>query len=141
MLPHLDQIKANFRALNHWDDRFKYLIQIGKQLPPFPETEKTAENKVLGCMSNVWIVVKNPEAENPEFIADSDASIVKGLIAVILSALQNKTPKEIITLDIQSLFAELELDQHLSPSRTNGFFAMIKKIQHTTLLFVHQKGV
>jgi cysteine desulfuration protein SufE len=127
----IDQLIEDFESLEEWEERYQEIIDLGRQLPPLPEEYKTDAYKVRGCVSQVWLVPKVSGAHPPviEFMADSDAHIVKGLVAILLMVYSGKTPREILTVDIQRLFNKLDLASHLSPSRSNGFQAMVKKIR------------
>ena len=128
----LQTLHDNFELLGAWEDRYRYLIDLGRELPPMPETEKTEANKVRGCMSQVWLQVDASDdtgAPRFSFRGDSDAHIVKGLIAVLFAAYSGKTAEEIGAVDIQSEFAKLGLENHLSMNRRNGFFAMVERIR------------
>ncbi len=124
----VEEIVDNFSYLDDWEDKYRYLIELGEGLPPFPEALKVEANKVDGCMSQVWLY-PSKEGEVYHFAADSDAMIVKGLIAVILAAYSGKTADEIQKVDIDGIFKTLGLDMNLSPTRRNGFFAMVEKIK------------
>lgn len=124
----LQDIVENFALFDDWEERYRYLIDLGKQLPPMDDSLKTDENFVRGCTSQVWMVAED-RAGVYHFTADSDAHIVRGLIAVLLSAYQGKSAEEIAAIDIDAAFQEIGLDQHLSPNRRNGFFAMVEKIK------------
>lgn len=127
----LQTLHDNFEMLGAWEDRYRYLIDLGRELPPMPEAEKTDANKVRGCMSQVWLQVDADDAEKPRyrFRGDSDAHIVKGLIAVLFAAYSGKTANEIGEVDIHAEFAKLGLENHLSMNRRNGFFAMVERIR------------
>ncbi|RMH21883.1 MAG: SufE family protein [Gemmatimonadetes bacterium] len=118
-----------FKRLRSWEDRYRYLIQMGRKLPPFPDEERIDANLVPGCMSRVWMVPDPRDDGTLGFLADSDAHIVKGLIAVLLSVYDGKTPEEILDTDVEGLFEDLELGQHLSANRRNGFYSMNQKIR------------
>ena len=125
------QLAENFALLDDWDDRYRYLIDLGRKLPPLPDAFKTEANKVRGCMSQVWMVPGHP-AGAPEkfaFAADSDAHIVKGLIAVLGILFSTQTPEAIFAIDTDAAFRTLGLDQHISPSRRNGLVSMVEKIK------------
>ncbi len=125
------ELAENFALLDEWDDRYSYLIDLGRKLPVFPPALQTEINKVRGCMSQVWMVPGHPE-DHPEqfaFAADSDAVIVKGLIAVLGVLFSGKTPAEIAAIDVDQSFRTLGLDQHISPSRRNGLVSMVEKIK------------
>ena len=125
----IDEIQSNFSFLDDWEDKYRYLIELGESLPPFPDIYKTDTYKVDGCMSQVWLYPQKDENGVYTFIADSDAIIVKGLIAIILSAYNDKTPHQIQSVPIEEIFNQLGLETHLSPTRRNGFFAMVEKIK------------
>ncbi len=126
----LPELLENFEFLDDWMERYRYIIELGKRLPEMPEAQRTAENKVLGCQSQVWLVVA--ESDDPErivFEADSDAHIVRGLVAILLVMFSGKTRAEILALDPRPTFAELGLDQHLSQGRSNGLLSMVGRIK------------
>lgn len=133
----IEELVANFNFLDDWEDRYRYLLDLSKKLPEMPDEYKTEENKVNGCTSQVWIktVIKKDVNGDKimDFIADSDAHIVKGLIAVVMIIFVGKTLKEISLLDTDSLFAALGLDSHLSPSRRNGLASMVQRIKSDAL--------
>ena len=128
----LDEVVDNFSFLEDWEDKYKYLIDLGEGIPPFPDYMKTEENKVEGCMSQVWLTY-NKSDDTYFFRADSDALIVKGLIAIIVLAYSAKTKEEIKGVDIRRIFKQLGLNNHLSPTRRNGFFSMVKRINEIAL--------
>ncbi|MBK7154444.1 MAG: SufE family protein [Sandaracinaceae bacterium] len=126
----LPELLENFEFLDDWMERYRYIIELGKRLPELPEALRTPENKVLGCQSQVWLVVA--ESDDPErivFEADSDAHIVRGLVAILLVMFSGKTRDEIRALDPRPTFAELGLDQHLSQGRSNGLLSMVGRIK------------
>lgn len=127
----LDELIEEFAFFDDWEERYRYIIDLGKELPEFPEEARTEENRVHGCQSNVWLVPDIDEGPPPRirFVADSDAHIVRGLIGVLIIAYSGKTAREILDLDIQDAFKQLGLDKHLSPTRSNGFYAMVKRIR------------
>ncbi len=128
-----EEILDTLGFFDDWEERYKYIIDLGKQLPAIDESKKTEEFLLRGCQSQVWI----DSAVNDGklfFEVDSDAHIVRGLLAVVLSAYNNKTPDEILDFDINNFFAQVDLVKHLSPTRGNGLTAMVKKIQHTAQL-------
>ncbi len=130
MLPTLDELLKEFQDLEDWEERYDYLIDLGKQLPELPPELKTPENIVKGCMSTVWLATSLEKANGQTRIsiqADSDALIVKGLIVALLAVFNHRTPEE-----IQS-FGQLGLNQHLSPQRRNGLFAMVKRVKQLAL--------
>lgn len=127
----LAEIVAEFEELDDPTDRMAYLVEIGKTLPPFPESDRTEVNRVLGCQSMVWLVA-DERAGNPptlSFTADSDAPMVRGLIAILLAAYSGKTPEEIVNFPIEQLIERFRLRSFITPMRSNGLFSMIKKIR------------
>lgn len=131
----IDRIMQNFDVLTDWEDRYRYIIELGRKLPPFDEEYKIDDNLVRGCVSQVWLVTDVRDGDPPviEFRADSDAQIVKGLIAILLSLYSGKTAREILTADIRSIFQKLDLARHLSINRANGFASMVKRIHELAL--------
>ncbi|WP_340118347.1 SufE family protein [Pelagibius sp. 7325] len=129
--PRVQEVIDNFSFLDDWEDRFRYLIDLGRKLTPMDDALKSEETKVRGCTSQVWIVSRE-EAGPParlHFIADSDAHIVKGLIAVLMAIYDGRTPQEILSVDIKKALGELGFEQHLSPNRANGLFSMVERIR------------
>src|SRR5678815_4763846 len=129
----VDEIVENFGLMEEWDDRYRYLIELGRSLPPLPELARTAENKVRGCASQVWLAtsVKPNGAAGPvlSFAGDSDAHIVRGLIAVLFALFSGKGAKDIVSTDAVALFEKLGLREHLTPQRSNGFRSMVDRIR------------
>ena len=127
----LQRLVDTFEFLDNWEDRYRLLIDLGRDLPEFPDDARIEANRVDGCTSNVWLVT-NPSGDTPprlHFKADSDAFIVKGLVAILMKAYSGKTPDEIMALDIEGLFDQLGLGQQLTPNRRDGFVAMVKTIR------------
>src|SRR5262249_41445868 len=129
----IDDITANFALLEDWDDRYRYLIELGRTLEPLPEAARTEANKVPGCVSQVWLVtgmVGNGTGELVlRFSGDSDAHIVRGLIAVLIAACSGKPAGQILEIDALALFERLGFRSHLTPQRSNGFKAMVGRIR------------
>lgn len=127
----IEELLEEFQGLESWEDRCDYLIDLGFDLPEFPDAAKTEENRVHGCQSNVWMLLKATDADSPivEIDADSDAMIVRGLIAVLLAMFDRKSPQAILATDVRAVFADLGLDRHLSPMRKNGLNGMVKRIR------------
>lgn len=129
----IDEIIENFELLDEWDDRYRYLIELGRALPPLPESARTAANKVQGCASQVWLAtsIKPNGSGGPvlAFEGDSDAHIVRGLIAVLFALYSGKNAKEILSADAIALFEKLGLREHLTPQRSNGFRSMVERIR------------
>ena len=129
MLRHtLDDLIENFALLGDWEERYRYLIELGQGLPPMDDSLKTDDTMVRGCTSRVWMVAKKDAGGRYHIIADSDAHIVRGLIAILLFAYQDKTADEIAEIDIKNAFERMGLSDNLSPNRRNGFFAMVERI-------------
>ncbi len=129
----IDELSENFELLDNWEDKYRYLIDLGEKLPPFAEQYRTEEWKVSGCQSQVWLVPSVAEKDGESrltFTGDSDAAIVRGLIAVVLMLFSGKSREEILSLDVPAVFARLGLSDHLSPSRRNGLGAMVEKIRY-----------
>ena len=132
MLPSLDDIRETFSLLDSWEDRYRYVIDLGKALPPLPEAARTEDNKVRGCASQVWVDTQVRDGADGRFIdfsGDSDAHIVKGLVALILALYSGKTPAAILDVDALGVFRELGLADHLTPQRSNGVRAMVERIR------------
>jgi cysteine desulfuration protein SufE len=129
----IDDIIENFALLDEWDDRYRYLIELGRGLAPLPDAERNEGNKVQGCASQVWLATSAaPDgAGGPvlTFVGDSDAHIVRGLIAVLLTLNSGKTAREILRTDAVALFEQLGLREHLTPQRSNGFRSMVERIR------------
>ena len=129
----IDEIVENFELLDEWDDRYRYVIELGRTLSPLPEDAHTEANKVRGCASQVWLLthVKPDGDAGPSltFEGDSDAHIVKGLIAILFALYSGKRAKEIIDIDALALFDRIGLRENLTPQRSNGLRAMIERIQ------------
>ncbi|MEZ4466667.1 MAG: SufE family protein [bacterium] len=123
----IDELVENFEFFDDWEDRYAYLIELGDALPTLPEGIKVPANLVVGCMSQVWLVADLDAENRLQIQADSDARIVRGLIAVLLVALQARTPAEVLATDVEALFTRLGLDRHLSLNRRNGFAAMVQR--------------
>jgi cysteine desulfuration protein SufE len=127
----IDQIIQDFSYLGEWEDRYRYLIELGRKLEPLPEAQRTAENKVSGCASQVWLWTRDADDGQPRlrFVGDSDAHIVRGLMAILIALFDNKTPAEIVATDPEALFSKLDLRAHLSSQRSNGLRSMVARIK------------
>ena len=126
----LEQIISDFEYIEEWEDRYRYVIDLGEQLEPYPEELKTPETKVQGCVSQVWLTSKlSNEKDQIILTGDSDAHIVRGLMAIVFAIFSGKSPEEILKIDVQSIFKTLGLNEHISPQRSNGLNAMVKRIQ------------
>jgi cysteine desulfuration protein SufE len=129
--PAFDEILADFELLDEWEDRYRYVIELGRKLKPLPDEERNAETKVEGCVSQVWLSTTIERDGGPRlmFIGDSDAHIVRGLIAILFALYSGKTADEILAIDAAKTLGELHLREHLTPQRSNGLMAMVKRIQ------------
>ena len=129
----IDDIIENFSFLDDWDDRYRYVIELGRELAPLPEAERTDANKVQGCASQVWLgtSVKPNGAAGPtlSFVGDSDAHIVRGLIAILFTIYSGKPARDIVSTDALTVFEKLGLREHLTPQRSNGFRSMVERIK------------
>lgn len=124
----LDDIVDIFELLGDWEQRYQYLTELGEKLPAMPEALRTEENKVRGCMSQVWVCACRDE-HNPEiihFYGDCNTSIIKGVLAVLIQLASGKTVAEVEQLDVDVLFSRLGLDEHLSPNRHVGVYAIVE---------------
>lgn len=127
----IQAIRDDFAFLDEWEDRYRYVIDLGAALPAFPEEARLDVYKVPGCVSQVWLVTKVGEGSDPviEFQGDSDAHIVRGLVAIVLALFSGGKASEIVGIDAESTLKELGLDEHLSPQRANGLRSMVKRIK------------
>ncbi|WP_306150027.1 MULTISPECIES: SufE family protein [unclassified Roseibium] len=129
----LDDILETFEFLDDWEDRYKYLIDLGKDLPPLTDAERSEEHKVRGCVSQVWLITgieKNAEgAPVLTFRGDSDALIVQGLVAIVTAVFSGKTAEDILKTDVEGVFNQLDLQEHLTPQRSNGLRSMVGRIR------------
>lgn len=122
-----DEIIEEFEGLTDWMDRYAYIIDLGNTLPEFPDSDKKPENLIEGCQSRVWIAVDREQDGKIKFEADSDALIVKGIVALLMRVLNDRTPDEILGADLYFI-DKIGLKEHLSPTRSNGLVAMVKQI-------------
>ena len=129
----INEITDNFSLLDDWDDRYRYVIELGRSLPPFPEQARTPSNKVQGCASQVWLTTRlQPNgAQGPvmSFLADSDAHIVRGLIAILFALYSGKPARDILSVDALRVFDQLGLRENLTPQRSNGLRSMVERIR------------
>lgn len=128
-------IRADFELLDDWEDRYRYVIELGRALPPFPDALRTDANKVRGCASQVWLSTRrdgkgtSAAGDTMHIEGTSDAHIVQGLIAVLLAIYDGRTIQQILDTDAQAVFAELGLKEHLTPQRSNGLASMVERIR------------
>jgi cysteine desulfuration protein SufE len=129
----IDEIRENFALLDDWDDRYRYVIELGRTLAPMSEAEHSQENKVQGCASQVWLSKRIDRKGGDEpvlnYIGDSDAHIVRGLIAILLTLYSGHTPQQILATDAIALFDEFGFREHLTPQRSNGLRSMVERIR------------
>lgn len=127
-------LQSDFELLDDWEDRYRYIIELGRTLAPFPDALRTEATKVRGCASQVWLVSEVRPADNSSgamlhFVGDSDAHIVRGLIAILFSLYNDKPAREILAIEPQTVFAALGLKEHLTPQRSNGLASMVERIR------------
>jgi cysteine desulfuration protein SufE len=127
----IDTIRDDFSYLDEWEDRYRYVIELGEALPAFADADRTAANKVPGCVSQVWLTTDSGPGTDPvlTFHGDSDAHIVRGLVAIMLALFSGRTASEILDTDAETTLKALGLDEHLSPQRANGLRSMVKRIR------------
>ena len=131
-LPAYDQIRDDFAFLDNWEDRYRYVMELGRALPALDEGLRTDANKVRGCASQVWLasrVVRDHGEPRLHFEGDSDAHLVRGLVAILFVLVQDRTPRDILAADPHAAFAELGLGEHLTPQRSNGFASMVARVR------------
>lgn len=133
-----DEIIEEFSALTDWMDRYSLLIDYGNSLPEFAETERTNRNLIEGCQSSVWITACMREGK-VHYDADSDAILVKGIVALLLRVLNDQTPEDILSADLYFI-ERINLREHLSPTRSNGLLAMLKQMKEFALVFASRKS-
>lgn len=131
MLPSIDTIRDDFAFLDEWEDRYRYVIELGESLQAFPDEARSDANKVPGCVSQVWLTTDVGSGADPilSFRGDSDAHIVRGLVAILLSLFSGRRAKTIEATDAEAVLRELGLDEHLTPQRSNGLRSMVRRIK------------
>jgi cysteine desulfuration protein SufE len=132
MLPKIDEIVSNFELLDDWEERYRYLIELGRLMEPLPEEAHNDVNKVQGCASQVWLQTDLDSGNGKPVLhlrGDSDAHIVRGLVALLISLYSGKTASEALSTDALALFKELGLSEHLTPQRSNGVRSMVERIR------------
>lgn len=132
MHPSIDEIIANFELLDDWEERYRYVIELGRLMPPLPDDARTQANKVQGCASQVWLETRVEDQDGAPVLAlrgDSDAHIVRGLVALMVALFSGKTLPEVAGTDVQRLFGDLGLREHLTPQRSNGVHSMVERIK------------
>ena len=139
----LDKLISNFELLGDWEERYGYLIDLGKKLPGLSDAEKCEQHRVHGCQAMVWMILE-PDPHRPGALrirADSDAFIVRGLIAVLQLIFNGRAPDEILATDAKSVLGRLGLDTYLSPTRKNGLFAMVERVRALARMTAETKAV
>jgi len=138
----IDEIVDNFEFLGDWEERFTYVLDLGKKLPPMDEADMIEQNRVHGCQATVYYKPTVVAADPPviHFDATADAHIVSGLIAILLVMYNDRTPQQILDIDAESIFRKIGLEDHLSPTRRNGLHAMIKRIREVAATTLNQQG-
>lgn len=128
----IEEIFDNFEFLDDWDDRYRYLIELGRTLEPLPADRQNDSNKVQGCVSQVWLWAQPEQGMDPaiHFVGNSDAHIVSGLVAITLALYSNKKASEILDIDAIQMFSKIGLEEHLTPQRSNGLRSMIVRIKN-----------
>jgi len=125
----LDDLVEVFELLGDWDQRYRYLIELGEALPPLPEFQRTEANRVRACMSRVWVSASRDPDGRVQFLGDSDTAVIKGILALLIRLASGHSAAEIETLDLDALFDRLNLDEHLSPTRHVGVYAMVEQMK------------
>lgn len=129
MSSELDEIISDFDLIEDWDERYRFLIELGRGLKPFPEAARTEDNRVKGCASQVWLLTDRDQDGLMHFRGDSDAHIVKGLVRLTLAIFDGKTPVDVLSTDAFAVYGQLGLAQHLTPQRSNGVRSMVERIR------------
>ena len=126
----LDTIRESFEFFDSWEDKYRFVIDLGRELPSLADSDKVDQNLVRGCQSQVWLIAQHDKLRNTlNLHIDSDAHIVRGLIAIVLAAYDGLSPEKLLAFDIETLFAELDLLSHLSQTRGNGLRAMVARVR------------
>ncbi|WP_411956232.1 SufE family protein [Arvimicrobium flavum] len=135
-MPTIEDIRNDFAFLDDWEDRYRYVIELGQELPPYPESARNDSHKVRGCVSQVWLNTNLGDGHDPKitFQGDSDAHIVRGLVAILLALYSGRRASEIVSTDAEITLRELGLDEHLTPQRSNGVRSMVKRMKHDAQL-------
>ncbi|WEX11941.1 SufE family protein [Chelativorans sp. AA-79] len=131
MITSIDTIRDDFAFLDDWEERYRYIIELGSDLPAYPDTARDDQHKVRGCVSQVWLLTRIGEGPDPviTFQGDSDAHIVRGLVAIMLALFSGRRASEILETDAEQTMRALGLDEHLTPQRANGLRAMIQRMK------------
>lgn len=126
-----EKLKTTFEMLPDWEERYRYIIDLGRKLEPLEDAERNEATRVRGCMSQVWLVADETNDDKLHFRGDSDAHIVRGLIGVLLMIYSDRTPQQIADTDINQIFTDLNLEQHITMNRRNGLYSMVETIQRS----------
>lgn len=134
----VDDILSDFALLEDWEQRYQYLTELGEALPPMPASAKTEDNRVKACMSKVWVeALPDPEhAGKLLFHGDCDTAIIKGVVALLVNLFSSKSPQDIIDMDVDALFTQLQLAENLSPNRHVGIYAIVDKMREQARSFL-----
>jgi cysteine desulfuration protein SufE len=134
----IDTIRDDFAFLDNWEDRYRYIIDLGNELPPYPEMARDQAHKVQGCVSQVWLLTSREGERDPilTFEGDSDAHIVRGLVAIMIALFSGRHASEIGAINAESVLKEFGLDEHLTPQRSNGLRSMVKRIKADAAQFL-----
>ena len=133
MVPDIDEILSNFEFLEDWEERYRYLIELGRLMEPLPDEAHTEANRVKGCASQVWLETRVDHGDGDPRLrwrGDSDAHIVRGLVALMMALYSGRTAREVLSTDAIAIFRELGLSEHLTPQRSNGVRAMVERIRN-----------
>ena len=127
----IEELLEDFEVLDSWEDRYRYIIELGDELEDLDAELRVEENRVQGCVSNVWLIASFDASSPPQisFRADSDSQLVRGLVSILIMLCNNQPAPTVLALDVEDLFTRLELRNHLSRSRSNGLFSMVKRIR------------
>jgi cysteine desulfuration protein SufE len=138
----IDQIHEDFAFLDEWEDKYRYVIELGEALPPFPDSARDEAHRVQGCVSRVWLIADTGKGSDPviDLQGDSDAHIVRGLVAIMLALYSGRRASEIVATDAEQTMAALGLDEHLTPQRANGLRSMVKRIKAEAQTALHQEA-
>lgn len=131
MTTKIDTIRDDFAFLDDWEERYRYVIELGGDLEPYPANARDDEHKVPGCVSQVWLHTSKTDATDPvlTFLGDSDAHIVRGLVAILIAVYSGQKASEILKIDAEGILRSLGLDEHLTPQRSNGLRSMVQRIR------------
>ena len=135
----IEDLVTDFEFFDNWEDKYKYIIELGKNCPPLNENEKNNDNKVDGCASQVWLITKKEKLNDKiilKFKGDSDALIVKGLVVILFSIFSEKSPDEIIKIDAFEKLRNLDLERNLTMQRSNGLSSMVKRIKEEAQKYI-----